>query len=62
MCLKESVIIKWQLTLQVGEVRIIAFRPAGHTEVDYLDKVQVIFFVPIVFRPAGTIAEQSTKS
>lgn len=32
------------LTLQVGEVRIIAFRPARHTEVDYLVKVQVIVF------------------
>ena len=29
---------------QVGEVRIIAFRPAGHTEVDCLVKVQVIDF------------------
>jgi len=29
-------------TVQVGEVRIIAFRPARHTEVDYLIKVQVI--------------------
>ena len=30
-------------------MRIIAFRPAGHTEVDYLVKVQVIFFLPIAF-------------
>jgi hypothetical protein len=34
----------WRATLQVGEVRIIAIRPAGHTEVDYLLKVQVIDF------------------
>jgi hypothetical protein len=34
----------WRATVQVGEVRIIAFRPAGHTEVDYLIKVQAINF------------------
>ena len=34
----------WQLTVQVGEVRIIAFRPDRHTEVDCLLKVQVIDF------------------
>ena len=34
----------WRATLQVGEVRIIAIRPAGHTEVDYLFDVQVIEF------------------
>ena len=34
----------WRATLQVGEVRIIAFRPAWHTEVEYLDMVQVIEF------------------
>jgi hypothetical protein len=31
-------------TVQVGEVRIIAFRPARLTEVDYLIEVQVIEF------------------
>ena len=34
----------WRATVQVGEVRIIAFRPAPATEVDYLVKVQVIGF------------------
>src|SRR5690606_32928458 len=37
-------VILWRATVQVGEVRIIAFRPAGHTEVDYLFNVQVIDF------------------
>ena len=41
-------------------MRIIAFRPARHTEVDYLVKVQVIDFADCVLS-AETIAEQSTK-
>jgi len=39
-----NVAAQLQATLQVGEVREIAIRPARHTEVDYLIKVQVIDF------------------
>jgi hypothetical protein len=51
----------WRATVQVGEVPIIAIRPAGRTEVDYLVKVQVIDFADCI-SSAETIAEQRTKS
>ena len=54
-------LIKFPLTVQVGEVRIIVFRPARHTEADYLINVQVIVFADSILS-AGTIAKQRTKS
>jgi hypothetical protein len=51
---------KWRTTLQVGEVRIIAFRPARLTEVDYLINVQVIDFADCI-PSAGTKAKTKNQ-
>ena len=40
---------KWQVTLQVGEVRIIVIRPARHTVADFYLQFKICF-LPIVFR------------
>jgi hypothetical protein len=50
----------WRATLQVGEVRILAFCPARHTEVDCLIKVQVIDFADCI-PSAGTKAKTKNQ-
>ena len=60
MSCREGLSGKWRATLQVGEVRIIAFRPARHTEVNYLVKVQVIEFADCI-PSAETIAEKEPE-